>query len=55
MCIIGSWGNHLKSQICYSGGCGLGSNDKRILVIKGWKYVKYELQVTVYVAEEGRG
>jgi len=22
MYIVGSWGNHLKSQICYSGGCG---------------------------------
>jgi len=29
--------------------------DKRILVREGWKYLKYELQVPIYVAEVGRG
>jgi len=29
--------------------------DKRILVREGWKYLKHELQVPIYVAEEGRG
>jgi len=29
--------------------------DKRILVREGWKYLKHELQVLIYVAEENRG
>jgi len=29
--------------------------DKRILVREGWKYLKYEIQVAIYVAEVGRG
>jgi len=29
--------------------------DKRILVREGWKYIKYEFQVPILVAEVGRG
>jgi len=28
--------------------------DKKKLVREGWKYLKYELQVPIYVVEEGR-